>query len=621
MSKKFLSGILVFLLIASSNVSLVSAAPVTPTKIIDISNGFKLTPIPKLNSNVSNSPITIKINNRDISLSSIKPYTDANGKLMLPLTSIIKELEPNAKINIDKGNVTLNIGTDTIKLSTTSKIVTLNDNSISLNVKPINKNKEVFLPLQFFSDVLNKVSDFDQKTNIVKINTPEKNSEEYFNKPLTSVDDKLIASKLNTYLNTLQKRDNFNGNILVAKGDTILLNKGYGIANFEQSIKTTPKTSLPIGSMTKQFTAMAIMQLVEKGLINEQDKLSKFLPDFPNGNDITIHHLLTHTSGLVIYNELPEFLTMSVNDSKDINKIIDLFKDKSLNFKPGTKVEYCNTGYLLLGQIVEKVSNVSYEDYLKTNIFKPLNMNNTGMSYKGSEKTYTSKGYIGYLDMFPSDDEQLLSGAYGAGALYSTTEDIYRWNKALDAEKLVSKNTMKKIFSKHVSFEGVPLHYGYGWFINDGPHGQEIHHGGNTYTFTSMLKRYVDKDLSIIILNNSRAYDVEALAKTLADISLGKKYEMPKKKTVVKVDNKVLNSYLGKYSVEHIGTVNITNEGNRIYCELPAQPRYEIFPESQNKFFLRVARTEIVFNTDSVGKVTGIELHESGYLFKGTKTN
>lgn len=622
MRKKFLSGMLISLLIASSNTSIVNANELSPTKIMDISNDLKLYPMPKYKSNVSSSPITIKINNRDISLLSAKPYIDSNGKLMLPLTSIIKELEPSSKINIDKGNTTLNIGRDTIKLSTNSKIITLNSNSISLSTEPINKSGEIFVPLQFFSDALNKVADFDNKTNIVKINTPEKNREEDFNKALTSIDDELTARKLNNYLNTLHETDNFNGNVLVAKGDTILLNKGYGMADFEQGIKTTPKTSLPIGSTTKQFTAMAIMQLVEKGLINEQDKLSKFIPDFPNGDDITLHHLLTHTSGLVIFNELPEFSTLNVNDSKDINKVIDLFKDKPLKFKPGTKFEYCNSGYLLLGYIVEKVSNLNYEAYLKTNIFKPLNMNNTGMSYKGSEKLYTSKGYMGYLDMFPIDEEVVLSGVYGAGALYSTTEDLYKWNKALETDKLVSKNTLKKILSKHVIYdESIPAYYGYGWMLNDGALGQEIHHGGNTLGFTSMFKKYVDKDLTIIILNNSRAYNTEVLAKTLADISLGNTYEMPKKKTIVKVDSKILNSYVGEYSLDLVGPVKIINEGSRIYFEIPDQVKYEISPESQTKFFFKEARAEILFNTDSSGKVTGIEFHQEGQVLKGTKTN
>ncbi len=218
------------------------------------------------------------------------------------------------------------------------------------------------------------------------------------------------------------------------------------MANFEQSIKNTSQTTFPIGSMTKQFTAMAIMQLVEKGMINEQDKISKYIPDFPNGNDITIYNLLTHTSGLVIFNELPGFFTMKPEDLQNIDNVINLFKNKPLNFKPGTKFEYCNSDYLLLGYIVEKVIKMSYEDYLQKNIFKPLNMNDTGVSYKGKEKMYNSNGYSGYLDVFPVSDEIVLDGVHGAGELYSTTEDIYRWNRALNTDKLVNKATMGKYF-------------------------------------------------------------------------------------------------------------------------------------------------------------------------------
>ncbi|MCY6354212.1 serine hydrolase [Clostridium sp. ZS2-4] len=515
-------------------------------------------------------------------------------------------------------NVTATLSANDFHITKTS--TQTQENSVVINV-----NGKVVKGVKAYMDSNSKlmiqlapiVKEFDQNADI---DLKNRNVTVKINKDNSSTKDRNISEELDKYLSLLQKSDNFHGSVLVSKGDTILLDKGYNMANFEQNIKNTAQTTFPIGSMTKQFTAMAIMQLVEKGMINEQDKLSKYIPDFPNGDDITIYNLLTHTSGLVIFNQLPEFLKKKPEDLTNINNVINLFKDKPLNFKPGTKFEYCNSGYLLLGYIIEKVSNMSYEDYLKTNIFKPLNMNDTGIAYKGNEKMYSSQGYSGYLEVSPVDDELILNGVHGAGALYSTTEDIYKWSRALNTEKLVNKKNMEKIFSKCVK---MPIYnsayYGYGWMINEGKYGHEVFHGGNVLGFTSNIKRYTDKDLTIIILTNAGYYDIDSLTNVLADIYFGSEYKLPKKKKEIKVDSKILNNYVGKYSIDKIVDFNIIREGNHLYYQASGQPKFEVFPEANNKVFFKVVDAEIVFNTDSKGNITGIELYQFGQKFKGTK--
>jgi CubicO group peptidase (beta-lactamase class C family) len=610
MFKKFFSCLLISVFITCSNVTFVSAAQ-------DASVSAKATVTA---DTYQSDSIKVNFNGKSISLNSDSAYFDSNSKVMLPLTSIIKELDSSTSIQISNGYATITSNKGTIKVHNGDKSITLNGATIDLSIKSFVNNVEIFVPLQFFSEVLNKIVDFDSASNTVNISDIQKNTEKYFNNSPYLSNDKDISKKVDDYLNAEQKIDNFSGSVLVAKGGTVLLDKGYNMSNFEQNVKNTAYTTFPIGSMTKQFTSMAIMQLVEKGMINEQDKVSKYIPDFPNGDKITIDNLLTHTSGLGDLS-VPELLTMKPEDSEKVDNVINLFKNKPLNFNPGTKFQYSNSGYILLGYIVEKVSGIKYADYLQNNIFKPLNMDHTGMGYNGTEKNYTSNGYTGYLDVSPISDEALLNGLYGAGALYSTTEDLYKWDRALKEHKLVNEKTSDKIFSNHVAMsEDSKVYYGYGWMLYDSPVGRDIFHGGNILGFTSNIARFVDKDLTIIILSNIGYSDLDSINNTLTNICLGYKYEMPKSKEVVKIDTNTLNKYTGEYSFSTLGTVSIANEDGHTYFEIQGQPKYEMFPEAQNKFFFRAFNGTLTFNTNDEGQVTSIDLYQLGLKYSGNKT-
>jgi CubicO group peptidase (beta-lactamase class C family) len=482
-----------------------------------------------------------------------------------------------------------------------------------LSTTPIIRTNFVFVPLEFFSEILNKTVNWDSSTRTVKISTPEKVQPDQENS--------YTSRKLDNYLSTLQSTDNFHGSVLVAQNGKIILNKGYGKSDFEQNIQNTQDTTFPIGSMTKQFTAMAIMQLVEKGLIDVNDPLSKYIPDFPNGNEITIENLLTHSSGIVNCTNLPEFWSMSQDSLKDINNVINLFKNKPLEFKPGTSFSYSNSGYILLGYIVTKVSGMSYEDYLQKNIFQPLDMENTGLGYKGTEKMYSSTGYSGYLDVYPVSDETTLNGAYGAGCLYSSTGDLYKWDRALYTEKLVKKSTLDNIFSNHMEMTPSGPYYGYGWMLTNGKYGREIYHGGNTVGFTSNIARYPDKDLTIIILTNVGYYNINPLNDTLADIALGGNYTLPKAKRVITLDGKTLDRYVGNYKLQdNLGNISITTDGKALYYEQNnSGEKYQLYAQSKDDFFLRITDASIKFNIDGKGTVTGLELYQLGMQFHGDK--
>lgn len=290
-------------------------------------------------------------------------------------------------------------------------------------------------------------------------------------------------------------RPPFTGSVLIVKEGKVLFRKGYGMADYEKKIPNTPSTSFRIGSITKQFTAMCILILEEKGLLNTHDPISKYIYDYPNGDQITIHNLLTHTSGIA-----PYFFRLSEDTNRYYSPLdlISLFKDKPASFKPGEKFDYINSNYVLLGYIIEKVSGKKYKDFLQQSIFTPLDMKNSG--YEDRETTFQNKA-IGYRSLLfhpKKADYYDMSILYSNGGLRSTVEDLYKWDQALYTEKLVKKKTLKKMFTVYYDVKPI-LPYSYGWYIEKF---DCMFHGGYTNGFSSFIYRDTRKHLVIIILSN-----------------------------------------------------------------------------------------------------------------------
>jgi len=242
------------------------------------------------------------------------------------------------------------------------------------------------------------------------------------------------------------KLGNFSGSVLIAKGDEVLVRKGYGLANIEIDVPNTPKTKFRLGSVTKQFTAMAILQLQEDELLSVNDPLSKFIPDYPEGDKITIHHLLTHTSGIPNLTDFPE-LEKIKKIKTPIEEIIKIFKNEQLEFAPGEKHQYSNSGYTLLGYIIEKASGKTYEEYLKENIFIPLNMKDSGYDHYNTVLLNRASGYSPGKDGIVNAKYIDMSIPFGGGCLYSTVGDMYLWDRALYTDKLLSESSLNEMFT------------------------------------------------------------------------------------------------------------------------------------------------------------------------------
>jgi CubicO group peptidase (beta-lactamase class C family) len=353
------------------------------------------------------------------------------------------------------------------------------------------------------------------------------------------------VDKLDKLIRAYADYGKFNGSVLVAEKGTVIYKKGFGLAEMEWDIPNQPHTKHRLGSITKQFTAMLIMQLVEQGKLKLDVPISTWLPDYPkkNGDVITLHHLLTHSSGTPNMTSFPGFVKDIMRNSYSPVQLVKLFADSTLQFKPGERFDYSNSGYILLGYIIEKVTGKSYEQVLQENILTPLKMNNTGYDHnrallKNRASGYEKKGWIyvnaNFIDM---------SVPYAAGSLYSTVEDLSLWDQALYGKQLLRKENMDLLFTKHIPSGGG--HYGYGWNIGEMPLGntaeriQTIGHGGGINGFNTQITRIASDKSFIVLLNNTGGAPLNEMTSAIAAIIYDKSYDLPKRSVAYSLADRI----------------------------------------------------------------------------------
>ena len=338
------------------------------------------------------------------------------------------------------------------------------------------------------------------------------------------------AAKIQEVLTLAQKYKQFNGAALVAENGKVVYKGAFGLANMEWNLPNTPDTKFRLGSITKQFTATLTMQLVEQGKIKLDAKISDYLPDYRKdiGEKVTIHQLLTHTSGIPSYTGQPGFVENVSRNPYKVDDFVKKYASGDLEFEPGSKYSYNNSGYFLLGAIIEHVTGKPYEQVLKENIFDPLGMKNTGYDHhdtiipkRATGYSKTPDGYTnaGYLDM---------SIPYAAGSMYSTVEDLYLWDQALYTDKLVSAQ------SKALMYKPFLQDYAYGWvvqnasFKQDGKDVPVIRHGGGINGFTTTIVRFPQEKNLIVMLDNTGTGYLDRLSDSIAKILYNQPYEQPK---------------------------------------------------------------------------------------------
>jgi CubicO group peptidase (beta-lactamase class C family) len=417
-----------------------------------------------------------------------------------------------------------------------------------------------------------------------------------------------LTPKFDEYLNALARQDRFIGSVLVARDGKVIFSKGYGLANVELDVPNTPETKFRLGSVTKQFTAASILLLQERGKLSVQDPICKYFDNCPAAwSEVTIHRLLSHTGGIPNFTSFPDYLPKMMLPVTP-QEMIARFKDKPLDFKPGEKWSYSNSGYFLLGYIIEKAAGESYESFLQKNVFDPLKMTSTGYDHHDTILKQRATGYSlvkgkmvnsAYLDM---------TQPYSAGSLYSTVEDLFLWNEALYSGKLLSEK------SRQAMMTPVKNEYAYGLGVQTKSGRKMISHGGGINGFSTFIVRFADEKVTIVVLRNTDygSPGPGQVSLDLAAIVFGEKYEIPAPALEVKVDPKVYDAYVGRYELAPNFILTISKEGDRLMAQATGQPQFELFPESETKFFLKEVDAKVTFVKDGTGTVTHLILHQGG---------
>lgn len=340
----------------------------------------------------------------------------------------------------------------------------------------------------------------------------------------------------------------FNGSVLVAEQGKIVYQKGHGMANMEWDIPNSTNTKHRLGSVSKQFTAMLILQLASDGKLDLQAPINNYLPDYPNAHEtpITTHHLLTHTSGIPNYTAFTDFFKDMSRNPYSPDEFVETFKDKKLDFMPGEKFSYSNSGYFLLGALIEKISGKSYETMLHENIFTPLNMNDSGYDNHKDILKNRATGYEKYGDGFINSNYIDMSIPYAAGSLYSTVEDLYTWDQALYGNKMLSKEYMELYFKPQIKAYG-NYDYAYGWAVGYDKIGSStdsiytITHGGGINGFNTIISRAPSDQSLVVLLNNTGGAPLTGMTQSIRAILKGKSYELPKESGAYKVLAEIQN--------------------------------------------------------------------------------
>lgn len=390
------------------------------------------------------------------------------------------------------------------------------------------------------------------------------------------------------------------GGVLVAQKDQLLLHKGYGYANLEWSIRNTESTKFRLGSITKQFTAVAILLLEQQGKLNLTDTIKEYIPNAPSTWDnITLYHLLTHTSGIPNYTSFAEFPLITTTFKTPAEQIA-LFRDKQLDFLPGSACVYNNSGYVLLGYIIEQISGVSFENFIAETIFKPLGMHNSGYDSYTKIITLRASGYVKTPKGMQNADYLNMSIPYAAGSLYSTTGDLLLWQQGLFGGKLLSEKSLKKLITpnKHSPYcLGV---------VNQSIDGHTIiHHAGGINGFGTILLYSLKDKLMITALSNLNAYGYvyQDIAMKILHLLHGKKVVIARERKSISVSKELLKRYTGVYKLSSTNdaytiyhrTIEIRLDGNQLIADMENKYIVNLYPESETRFFGLIPDVQIEF--------------------------
>lgn len=422
--------------------------------------------------------------------------------------------------------------------------------------------------------------------------------------PATAADD--AQPQVQEYLQACVDVEKFMGSVLVVNGDRELVARGCGFANVELRAPNTTKTKFRLGSITKQFTAMAIMLLAEQGKLAVDDPVRKHLEGTPDTwNDLTIHHLLSHTSGIPNFTSFPDYAATMMLPATP-SQLISRFKDKPLEFAPGEKFAYSNSGYVVLGAVIEKASGKAYGQFLQDAIFEPLEMRDTGYDRHDQIIRGRAAGYEEREGTMINASFIDMSVPFAAGGLYSTVEDLWRWDKTLRSGKLVSAESLAKMRTP------VKDDFGYGWKMETRCGRQLVTHGGGINGFSTYMIHIPEMRALVVVLSNVVSHRTGRMAYDLTSILLGGTYRLPRTRRAIELESSAYDGLVGVYWLSPSLRLTVSRDGEHLYSTVFDKSKDELFPEANSEFFYKSVDAQITFVRDHDGRANRLVLHQGG---------
>ena len=431
--------------------------------------------------------------------------------------------------------------------------------------------------------------------------------------------DEKLAESINELLENTYKPDEPGAAVLVTKGGKVILRKGYGKANLELGVPIEPDMVFRTGSITKQFTAVAILMLVEQGKISLDDDITKFLPDYPTkGHKITVQHLLTHTSGIKSYTSMPEWQKLWRQDMP-LNELIALFKDQPMDFAPGERWAYNNSAYVLLGAVIEKASGQSYADFIEKNIFAPLGMKHSYYDDTARIIPRRVSGYSKNKEGFMNAAYLSMSQPHAAGSLLSSVDDLAIWDAALYTDKPVKQELLKRAWTSAKLNNSRDTNYGFGWSIGSYEGHQMIEHSGGIHGFASYALRVPDEKIFVAALTNKDFESPGKVVFKIAALALGKPFVDP---PVITVADAVLDKYVGVYQLSATEEVIVRRDSGKLLVSGAGGGTTEFLPMSETEFFVKDSRPRLRFTRNAAGAASSLVITgSSGTERSATKTS
>ena len=420
-----------------------------------------------------------------------------------------------------------------------------------------------------------------------------------------------MNSRLETIAGSYTPGNNFMGTVLVAEGDHTLLDRGYGMANLEWNIPNAPAVKFRVASLTKQFTATLILLLQEDGKLQIDDPVAKYLPNTPKTwEKITLANLLNHTSGIPNFARDKEYRTWKMTSHTTAEEIA-FFRDKPLEFEPGSKFDYSNSNYEVLGAVIEQVGGKSYGDQLRERIFEPLGMHDSGLDGDELVLSKRAQGYIPGKNGLAPARPGSMSVFWAAGGIYSTTEDLLLWERGLFGGKILNEASLKSMTTPGKG------NYGMGVDVSQMDGKTVITHGGDLEGFNTYLSYVPARKITVVVLSNVNGAAPDSMGSQLLSVALGKPVILASERKAVPIQIQDLQKFVGVYDLAPIPlTLTVAGSGTSITSKITNQPAMEMMYQGEQGghfyFYLPKADGEVEFISDATGAIQSLVLHLSG---------